>query len=589
MIQVISAALPLLYPHQMKNRKNSCPPDQVALKSFFLGPQGENGSFLKNEISDIVADWIDWRGTIYPEDGVAIAKSEQQSVEFQRRLQLFRNEVRKVSKEFKSEIPKFSPRYIGHMFSEFSMPALLGHIICLLHNPNNISQESSRVGVDLEQKAIQHLASMLGYSKHCAGHFTSGGTVANFEAVARSKAQWIKLIQQNAERKMSFFQASHAKYDGVKSDKNNLDLDDGDFALNQWITEKYNVRTDGPVILVPASGHYSWNKAARFFGLGKHGLIPVDLDPQGRMDLNSLKSKIEYCRRENRPILAIVSICGSTELGTIDPIDGAQDIIDTYAKNDGLYFWHHIDAAYGGFFATLKKSKNLLVSEEIKKSLQAIGRSNSITIDPHKLGYVPYSSGAFLCRDKRNYFITESAAPYVDFKNGYDPGPYSIEGSRSAAGAVATYLTAKSIGFNLAGYGQILLKDIKNCEDLKVALAESDLPILFVDVERTNILCFAIGTDGMKMSEINRRTEKVINQFQKPQRNKKSERFFISKTTLALNFEPLLQSFSSTHNIKRDSASLLVIRLTLMNPFFNSRHTKTNFSEEFITTLKKII
>lgn len=589
MIQVIPRLPCFRYPHQMKSRKIICPPDQVALKSFFLGPQGENGPFLKNEISAIVADWIDWRGTIYPEDGTAIAKSEQQSVEFQRRLQLFRNEVRKVSKEFKSEIPKFSPRYIGHMFSEFSMPALLGHIICLLHNPNNISQESSRVGVNLEQKAIQHLASMLGYSKHCAGHFTSGGTIANFEAVARSKAQWIKLIQRSAQSKISFFQTSHSKYESMKSDQNNLNLDDGDFALNQWIAEKYNIRTDGPVILVPASGHYSWNKAARFFGLGKRGLIPVDLDSRGRMDLKSLKSRIEYCRTENRPILAIVSICGSTELGTIDPIDGAQDIIDTYAKNEGLYFWHHIDAAYGGFFATLKKSKNLLISEEIKKSLQAIGRSNSITIDPHKLGYVPYSSGAFLCRDKKNYFMTESTAPYVDFKNGYDPGPYSIEGSRSAAGAVATYLTAKSIGFNSAGYGQILLKDVKNCDDLKIALAESSLPILFVDVERTNILCFAIGTAGMKMSEINKRTERVINQFQKPQRGEKNERFFISKTTLASNFEPLLQNFSSAHNIKRDSKNLLVIRLTLMNPFFNSRHTKAKYSEEFIATLKKFI
>lgn len=43
------------------------------------------------------------------------------------------------------------------MFSEISMPALLGHIITLLHNPNNISSEPSTVGTEIEKDAIHFL------------------------------------------------------------------------------------------------------------------------------------------------------------------------------------------------------------------------------------------------------------------------------------------------------------------------------------------------------------------------------------------------------------------------------------------------
>ena len=31
----------------------------------------------------------------------------------------------------------------------------------------------------------------------------------------------------------------------------------------------------------------------------------------------------------------------------------------------------------------------------------ALGRTDSVTVDPHKLGYLPFGAGAFICRDHR--------------------------------------------------------------------------------------------------------------------------------------------------------------------------------------------
>ena len=155
------------------------------------------------------------------------------------------------------------------------------------------------------------------------------------------------------------------------------------------------------------------------------------------MSLSSLKDSIELARRLQRPIAAVVSVLGTTELGFVDPIQDVQDLLDQYQKEEGLHIWHHVDAAYGGFFASMKAIKSL--RKDLKISFEALSRVNSITIDPHKMGYVPYSSGAFLCCCEKDYFVKPFVAPYVQFQIEKDKGPFTLEGSRSAAGAVATW------------------------------------------------------------------------------------------------------------------------------------------------------
>jgi hypothetical protein len=182
---------------------DGCDPKDIALKSFFLGPQAENGPWVSQVVGALFESWFRWRGSRFPEDGRAISERDIESEAFLRGRAGFEQTLLELMTRFESELPKFSPRYIGHMFSEVSLPAVMGHIVALLHNPNNISGESSPVGTEIEDEAIAGLAKMIGLpaaqASRSRGHFTSGGTIANLEALMRARARTALWLSSGAE------------------------------------------------------------------------------------------------------------------------------------------------------------------------------------------------------------------------------------------------------------------------------------------------------------------------------------------------------------------------------------------------------
>ena len=91
-----------------------------------------------------------------------------------------------------------------------------------------------------------------------------------------------------------------------------------------------------PVILVPGNKHYSWPKAANVFGMGADAVWPCSLDAEGRMDPRSVASQIDKAMACNRPVMMVVSVAGTTELGMIDPVDEVNDILKQYREDQGL-------------------------------------------------------------------------------------------------------------------------------------------------------------------------------------------------------------------------------------------------------------
>src|SRR6185436_17699783 len=86
------------------------------------------------------------------------------------------------------------------------------------------------------------------------------------------------------------------------------------------------------------------------------------------------------------PFLVIAS-AGTTDVGAIDPLSAIGDI----SKKHKL--WYHIDAAYGGFF---------ILTDEGKKKLRGIEKSDSLVIDPHKGLFLPYGLGVILVKNKKH-------------------------------------------------------------------------------------------------------------------------------------------------------------------------------------------
>lgn len=575
----------------------SCLSAEVELKGLFLGPQSENQDWVRSQINHLLESWFEWRHRFRPEDGRAISEKDMQCSEYIERRKKTEAVLESLSSRFEAEIPKFSPRYIGHMFSETSLPALFGHILTLLHNPNNISGESSKVGVSVEEEAIQSLAQMISYAGG-VGHFTSGGTLANFEAVYRARARcYAWLATGLAQGKTSAFQSAlqgWAAHDTANEDQKSAaltfhPLESNPFTVATKIAKKTGREFLGPVLLVPEHKHYSWVKAANVFGLGPEAFWSVQLDPHGRLDVGDLERQILRAEREDRPIMMVVSVLGTTELGMIDPIDRVQDLLDNYRETKNWYFWHHIDAAYGGFLCTLQgpdEQVRGVLSQDSLRALEAVSRTTSLTIDPHKLGYVPYSSGAFLAATPRDYFQKSFGAPYVDFNVRQDKGPFTLEGSRSAAGAVATWMTAECIGLSQDGYGRIIARTILLKKSFEEKL-QADVPELrLAPAEDSNLIGFCLAEQGEGLSVTNARTLALFNAFNDAGAD---AGFYISKTKLhKKNYPAYIDRFISTWQGRADEDEVVLIRLCIMNPFFKSREMKVHYQDLFVETLLRL-
>lgn len=533
---------------KIKN-ENRCPDFESSLKSYFLAPNAENRDLVQFGIIDALHVWFDWRKTVNKDTGPFFHNDEMTSTaSLNVKLNLL-NESRKLSQSFSKEIPRHSPNYIGHMFSDFTIPAFIGNFIALMYNPNNISSESSTVGLELEKKSISILQKMLGFKKGI-GHFTSGGTIANFEMIFRAKFLALKKRDELGWKKMS--------------------------------------------LLVPASAHYSWKKGCDIIGGAEVDLVLCPLNKFGQFDSKNLKSILELEIKRQRLPMAVISVVGTTELGIIDPVGEIQDIIQLYSRKIGFRIWHHVDGAYGGFLPTLfKKEKKGTVKtkfSEEKKSILAMSKVDSVTIDPHKLGYAPYSSGAFICAREKDYYCYGVDAPYINYNKKSDPGPFTLEGSRSAASACAVYLTAQTIGYDSTGLGTIIQKSIENKNKLVTQINKS-AHFKCAHFSPMNILVFSKlketkkSRPARKLSEVNKLTEKTYHKLNLKMKSQ-NDTFYISKTIISAGFEKYISEQCQKWNIEKDVNRLMLLRCTVMNPFFSSKHSQKNAFEEFVNWIE---
>src|SRR5690606_27780876 len=125
-------------------------------------------------------------------------------------------------------------------------------------------------------------------------------------------------------------------------------------------------------------------------------------------------------------------------------------------RDRGLTFHLHADAAWGGYAAAItrapggaRRSHGEAVrdsapegwpSEAVFDALCAFPATDSTTIDPHKLGGVPYPAGAVAFRDRRVRDLVAVEAPYL-FHGAVNEwayiGRYILEGSKPGAAAAA--------------------------------------------------------------------------------------------------------------------------------------------------------
>ena len=214
------------------------------------------------------------------------------------------------------------------------------------------------------------------------------------------------------------------------------------------IAKKLRPEIKNPEVVVSASAHISFDKAADMLGIK---LRKVQLRDNFELDLNHFESLI------NKNTCGVVGIAGTTSLGLIDPIEDMGKIIE------GENIFYHIDAAFGGFVLPfLKKLKYKIPPWDF--SIKAV---SSITADPHKMGLGVIPSGGFFVKDASILQKTGFEIPYLaggNFKH------FHIVGTRPGGPIIAFWVILRALGIN--GFVDIVKKCMDNTKYLVKRLSE---------------------------------------------------------------------------------------------------------------------
>lgn len=514
--------------------------DKLDTNALFLGPKAENAEVFEKLILTSLRDHIFWRRNFHPTDPDIIAQSDKRIPEFEDTVDKMESKFYELISRLKSSVPFYSPRYLGHMTSDLLMPALIGYFSSMLYNQNNVCYEASPVTSEFEVEVGRDLARMMGFNPSKAwGHLTSGGTVANIEALwVIRNTKYFPLIAKDLAKKYNIdFNIKLAN-----GDKRLLSLVNDEYTLlslapdslseltlnflkqnwakniqNEIYSHPKNISHSGMYnvpackILVPSSKHYSWPKAAEILGLGRSNIEHVNVDSNFRIDIDDLKNKLKKLYKQKIPVLAVIGIVGSTECGSIDPIHKIVELREWYEKNCNSSFYIHVDGAYGGYprsiflnenydFRSIEDIKNDFQEDkcftwpslDLYNSYKAIQEVDSVTIDPHKLGYIPYPAGAIVYKDKRIKPATLCKAPYINNTTKAEDedsyiGGYILEGSKSGAAAAACWLAHNVTPLNQNGYGKLISAPIKDACRIYEMLNKNKVIKIDVKGKITNI------------------------------------------------------------------------------------------------------
>lgn len=350
--------------------------------------------------------------------------------------------------------PVSSPRCLAHMTGYVPQPLTeVGELVLAL-NQNMVKRDASHALTLLERLSIAQIHRLAYgfplsfYERHAhaepstLGIVTSGGTSSNITAL------WVS-------RNRRFPPAGD--FPGVEHAGVSAAL-----AAHGY---------DRAVIVGSCAMHYSIDKAASVLGLGATGCIKVATTSDGRIDMGALRRTLDVCRHQRAAVIAIVGVAGTTDSGSIDPLDEMGEVSEEYE----IPF--HVDAAWGAPFLLSRKYEHLL---------KGIDRADSITIDGHKQLYTPIGTSVVLFRDPAAAAAIEKHTTYMLHPGSGDLGARSLEGSRPGS-AMLLHAALHMIGRQ--GYERLVDDSIAKAQFMEAQIRGAGTFELLMD-RQTNILLY---------------------------------------------------------------------------------------------------
>lgn len=255
-------------------------------------------------------------------------------------------------------------------------------------------------------------------------------------------------------------------------------------------------------------------------------------------------------------------------------------------------------------------------SPEVGSAFIAFPEADSITVDPHKMGYVPYPCGCVAFRNDRVRLFVLQRAPYVTSST-LDPllhtpprhrqvdgpgarvvidsfSPFILEGSKPGAAAAALWLAVKSVPLTARGHGRIVKQSLLAARELFEWLNRWDALnggrrairffTLTAEQPDTNVVCFTVKQkECASLAAMNRLTEAVYEDFTilselGEREYSYGQAFFLSRTRIQEPEYPVecLRAFFARCDLNAEAAAdyaregLFVLRACVMNPYLHT-------------------
>jgi glutamate/tyrosine decarboxylase-like PLP-dependent enzyme len=236
------------------------------------------------------------------------------------------------------------PRFFGFINATADPVGITADYLAAAMNPNCWGGDHAAVHV--ENEVMRWIAEIVGYPPAAEGILVSGGSMANFTALAA------------ARRAMT---PGNVREDGLAGDRR-------------------------PRLIVYASDqvHHCVDKAIDLLGIGTRNLRKIRSDERFRIRTDLLEAAIAEDRRASLAPAIVVGNAGTVNTGAIDPLDELAEI----CRRESI--WFHADGAYGAMAR---------LSPALAPHFAGMDRADSIAADPHKWLYVPYEAGATLVRE----------------------------------------------------------------------------------------------------------------------------------------------------------------------------------------------
>jgi glutamate/tyrosine decarboxylase-like PLP-dependent enzyme len=305
------------------------------------------------------------------------------------------------------------------------------------------------IPIEVERQITAWMRELFGFPQSASGIFVTGTSMANLIAVLVARTSALGML---------------ARRHGIGND----------CALLIAYTSK--------------AAHGCIAKAMDIAGLGTDALRQVDVDAEHRIDIDALRAQIAIDREVGFKPFLVVASAGTVDIGAIDDLAALAAL----CREEGI--WFHVDGAFGAL---------AILSPELAPLLSGIELADSIALDFHKWGQVPYDAGFLMVRDgdtHRQAFAQPAAYLRREARGlaagshwPCDFGPDLSRGFR----ALKTWFTLKTFGTDRLG--AMIARTCALAKYLETrVLAEPRLELLAP--VNLNIVCFRYRADD----EVNR-------------------------------------------------------------------------------------